>query len=296
MTTQFTGKPANAARCRFFQHFLPHYDLLQPLHVSIGRAAEFDEYDRQRSKRLVFEGDQTGMWVKVCGLKTVENSLEAVEAGVDAIGLNFFERSRRFVQPSVAALISQALVHTSGIQSGPDEPVKRLSVSNRRVDIVGLFVNASPRFVCETVDQAGLTAVQFHGDETVQEIADCHQRMPEVAIVRAMRVNSQTIDAVVREADELLTAIPNITCLLDAFVTGQYGGTGCTLDANTVKRFKAELPQARLIVAGGLTPENVSMAVNQLQPWGVDTASGVETEPGVKSPEKVRQFTVAAKL
>ncbi len=244
------------------------------------------------------------MWTKVCGLTSVDNSLQAVSAGVDAIGLNFYERSQRYVHPNLARDISLALaaespdaasrelarVDTGRQQSGG----QRLCDSDRCVDVVGLFVNASIDHMVQTVAHAGLTAVQFHGDETVKDVVMFHQQLPHIAIVRAFRIDAEHVQSDIRNAQQLAAEIPDVVCLLDTLVAGQYGGTGCRLDASSVLQFQQALPGSRIVIAGGLTPQNVRSAVEQFRPWGVDTASGVELEPGVKLPSAVAAFVNGA--
>ena len=244
------------------------------------------------------------MWTKVCGLTSVENSLQVVAAGVDAIGLNFYERSKRCVPPDMARDISSALAaespdapsrHLARVDTGrPHTGRQRLCDSDRCVDVVGLFVNASADYMAQLVSHAGLTAVQFHGDESVEDVVLFHQRLPHVAIVRAFRIDAEHVQRAILRAQQLAAEIPDVVCLLDTLVAGQYGGTGCRLDASSVLQFQQALPGSRIVIAGGLTPQNVRSAVEQFHPWGVDTASGVELEPGVKLPSAVAAFVNGA--
>jgi phosphoribosylanthranilate isomerase len=220
------------------------------------------------------------MWVKVCGITQVRDAQLAFSLGYNAIGLNFFSKSRRFVSVSVAAAIGDSL--------------RTESRAERSMDIVGVFVNSPVNEVAEIADDLGLTAVQFHGDEAVQDIVEFHRITPRVKIIRAMRVSASRIDECLAELDSLCGEVPLTACLLDAFVPGEFGGTGATIDLDVVSAyFTADRP--RLILAGGLTASNVAGIVESAEPWGIDTASGVESSPGIKSDEKCQLFIEAAR-
>ena len=199
--------------------------------------------------------------VKICGITSVEDARAAVEAGADAIGLMFFEKSPRFVTLETAAAINRAL---------PLHVVR-----------VGVFVNASESTVHEAVAACGLTILQFHGDETPEFCA----QFPLMKM-KAFRVK----DA---ESLEALPNYPTDAWLLDAYSPAALGGTG--------ERFNWDLAiEARkfgrpIFLAGGLTPENVAEAVRRVKPFGVDVSSGVESAPGKKDAAKVHAFVAAAK-
>ncbi|MEO1981183.1 MAG: phosphoribosylanthranilate isomerase, partial [Fuerstiella sp.] len=167
--------------------------------------------------------------------------------------------------------------------------------------------------VIDIVRCVQLTAVQFHGDETTVSMATVHEACPDVAIVRAFRLRAGGAVDVVQSIRELQqNGVPLAAVLVDAFVADEYGGTGHMVDADLFTEFKQQLncladatghsgmdipptPLPRVILAGGLTPETVAAAVDVAQPWGIDTASGVETSPGVKSSEKIRRFVNAVR-
>lgn len=214
------------------------------------------------------------MWTKICGFTQPANAVRACELGVSAIGLNFFAGSKRVVSTSTAQAIAQSVQSLAY----PITP-----------DLVGVFVDASPHFIADCVEQVGLTAVQFHGDESTSLISDFHRLKPGTAIIRAVRVSRERIDATLMSLDELVQAVPICACLLDAFVASAYGGTGVTVDQRLIDRY-LERDRPRLIVAGGLTPDNVAQVVAGTHPWGVDTASGVESSPGTKDPIKMASF------
>ena len=233
------------------------------------------------------------MWIKICGVTNVDDAQAIVDAGADAVGLNFFAKSKRFVSGDAARTICNAV--------------------KSNLDVVGVFVNSPAEEVVETVNRVQLAAVQFHGDETTASIAAVHESCPDVAIVRAFRLRAGGVGDLIQSIRELQqNAVPLAAVLVDAFVADEYGGTGHMIDADLFKEFRQQLgspadvseysgrsvpptPAPRVILAGGLTAETVAAAVDASQPWGIDTASGVETSPGVKSSEKIRRFVKAVR-
>lgn len=209
------------------------------------------------------------MWTKICGVTQVTDGVMIADAGADAIGLNFYAASKRCVKIPVAKQIRDAVAD--------------------RVQVVGVFVNASATEVAQTVAAVGLHTVQFHGDETADVLAEFHRLCPQVGIVRAFRIGSDgtaLMQAALQEIRAAHVALQAI--LVDALVAGEYGGTGHQVDPQCLQHRSAEWPP--LILAGGLTPTTVAAAVQAVQPWGVDTASGVELSPGVKCSRLVQQF------
>jgi phosphoribosylanthranilate isomerase len=195
--------------------------------------------------------------VKICGLTRLPDALAAVEAGADALGFMFFEGSKRFLQPADAAKIIHAL---------PPFVAK-----------VGVFVNASADTVRATVAECGLDTLQFHGEETPEF---CRQFAP-LKVIKAFRIQNA----------ESLKPLPDYAVdawLLDSHVPGQRGGTGEKFNWELAAQAK-ELGRP-VILAGGLTPENVADAVQQVWPFGVDVSSGVETGPGQKDVKLVGRF------
>jgi phosphoribosylanthranilate isomerase len=200
--------------------------------------------------------------VKICGVTSVADARLAVQGGADLIGLNFYPPSPRYVALATAHEIRAIL---------PPE-----------VWCVGVFVNAERTRIAALVEQLGLHAVQFHGDEAVADL-----RGWPCKTVKALRVPA---DGPLPDWQQF----PTDYLLLDTHKPGRYGGTG---EAFAWER-AAALPPAclsRLILAGGLTPESVAAAVCAVRPWAVDVASGVESAPGRKDPEKVRAFIANAK-
>ena len=208
--------------------------------------------------------------VKVCGLTTVQDALECAKAGADWIGLNFHPASPRFVDIAVAAEIVEALPS--------------------HVQAVGLFVDRSVDEVRRIAERVGLRKVQLHGREPVEHLAE----LQPLEVVRAFRLaDSSSIDRMISHLAEAgRLGYPPFAVLVDAYVSGVPGGTGHSIP----DRLLALLPSLpRLILAGGLTPENVAERVAAVQPWMVDVAGGVETAPGVKDSALVLRFSTNAR-
>jgi phosphoribosylanthranilate isomerase len=200
--------------------------------------------------------------VKICGVTNSEDALAAVDAGADALGFMFYESSPRNVPLKVAAEI---------IRHAPPFVSK-----------VGVFVNASEETVRRAIGECGIDTLQFHGEETPEF---CRTFLP-LKIYKAFRV--ENLDSL-----RALPAYRTDAWLLDSFVAGKAGGTGATFNwALAVESKKLGRP---IILAGGLTPENVADAVRQVAPYAVDVSSGVEAAPGKKDPVKLRSFIAAAK-
>lgn len=198
--------------------------------------------------------------VKACGFTLREDALAAADAGVDAVGLNFWPGSPRFVTEARGLEIADAV--------------------RGRVRIVGLFVEAPPSEVLRTRAAVGLDAVQWTGPS------------PE-RVLAALGPGAYAAVRLGGEADVALAlAAPGDEVLVDAFVPGAHGGTGVLADWGLAARVAAS---RRTWLAGGLKPENVAAAVRAVRPFGVDVASGVEASPGVKDSAKMRAFVAAAK-
>ncbi|MFO1022148.1 MAG: phosphoribosylanthranilate isomerase [Planctomycetales bacterium] len=216
-------------------------------------------------------GNQT-MWVKICGLRDLETAVETSRLGADAIGLNFYAPSPRAVSIDRAAEIVREL-------PGSTTPI-------------GLFVNHPLAEVREIARQTGIKTLQLHGDEPAEYLAE----LTEFNLIKAFRVRGGDL-ALVRETlqDYARVGIRLQACLLDAYQPGQYGGTGTTIPWKDLAGELNSLP-VPVILAGGLTPSNLRQAIETVQPWGVDTAGGVESAPGRKDLNLVREFIRAARL
>ena len=198
--------------------------------------------------------------VKICGITNLDDARHAAACGADALGFVFYPGSPRFVTPDTARRIIAEL-----------PPL---------VTTVGLFVNESPARIREMVEFCGLNTVQLHGDEKPDQC--CY---PPCRVIKAFRLRGDM-------QDSLFAAYKVSALLLDAFVPDQFGGTGHRCDW---EQAAAVALQHRVVLAGGLNPENVAEAVRQVHPYGVDVSSGVEEKPGQKDPEKVARFIRMAK-
>lgn len=207
------------------------------------------------------------MKIKICGVTTIEDALMCAEAGADLIGLNFYPKSPRHLSRESASAIATAL------RALPNPPT-----------LVGVFVNETAETMNAVLDECNLDLAQLSGDEPEDVLAAMGARG-----FRVLRDSQlwQTPEA------ERRGPITNYQLLLlDAHAPGQYGGTGQTADWEKAADIAK---QCRLLLAGGLTPENVAAAVSKVKPWGVDVASGVESKPGVKDRTKVIAFIERAK-
>lgn len=196
--------------------------------------------------------------VKICGITNVEDALLASELGADAIGLNFYDKSPRCISPFTASKVIQKL-----------PPF---------VASVGIFVNWQVAPVTTLAKALGLITAQLHGDEPPKLVSEIGKKVP---VIKALHVGKGI-------AGPPFAKYRGVTAfLLDAPHSGQYGGTGHTADwslASTAAK------SHRILLAGGLTPENVAEAVLTVRPYAVDVTSGVESKPGKKDPAKLRAF------
>jgi phosphoribosylanthranilate isomerase len=212
------------------------------------------------------------IWIKICGTTNREDALTAVEAGANALGFVFYEKSPRKIDPETAR-----------------EVVEQLP---REIEKVGVFVNQPVEKILNIVMQAGLTAVQLHGVDS---------RRPE--FMRSLKDGRELKIFLVLQPDEIsrfeaegyengdIGAV-----FVDSGTSQLPGGTGKTFDWRAATAgVEAIKRNSNLVVAGGLDPSNVAEAIRILKPWGVDVASGVEAKPGKKDPDKVRAFIEAVR-
>jgi len=196
--------------------------------------------------------------VKICGITNAADALAAIEAGANLLGFNFYQKSPRYIAEVEAAKIR------------PQLP--------KKVEAVGIFVNASAADVTALGKLLKLNAAQLHGDETPETVAEVSRN---VRVWKAFRVDP---DFHLKTLDEYPEAF---AFLFDAAHTGQYGGTGHTTDWDVARRAAMD---HRIILAGGLNIENVAAAVRIVRPYAVDVASGVESKPGKKDHDRIREF------
>jgi phosphoribosylanthranilate isomerase len=202
------------------------------------------------------------MYVKVCGITHLDDALSAVSAGVDALGFNFVPSSRRRVELELARSIIERV--------------------RGRIISVAVVADLPTREALELLSALGADRLQLHGEESQEYLLELGQRA-----FKALRVGA---------AEDVARALsfPGHPLLVDAKLEGQLGGTGRSIDWPLVVPLARQRP---LILAGGLTPENVEGAVQLVQPWGVDTASGVDSgaDPRRKDPDKLQRFVAAAR-
>lgn len=193
-------------------------------------------------------------------------------AGADAVGLNFYPESPRFIDSEAAEKIVAVL---------PD-----------RIAKVGIFVNASADEVLKTSDRLKLDWIQLHGDEPPETLVELGSR----SVVRAFRFGQDGYAEIAQylEACQRAARLPEAV-LVDARREGEFGGTGETVEWSAVDAGRTAFGNLPLVLAGGLTPFNVSEAIAAAKPIAVDTASGVESKPGNKDPMLVRAFVNAAR-
>jgi phosphoribosylanthranilate isomerase len=200
--------------------------------------------------------------VKICGITNLDDALGAVEAGADALGFNFYRRSPRYITPQDARRI-----------------IGRLPES---VLAVGVFVNeAEPETVARMASDANLKAVQLHGDESPAYA----RALKNFLVIKALRVSEDFVP-------ERVTEYETEAILLDSFDRRERGGTGRTFDWEVARRVRELVP--KLYLAGGLSVENVAEAVERVEPYAVDACSRLESAPGRKDLERVREFISAA--
>jgi phosphoribosylanthranilate isomerase len=200
--------------------------------------------------------------IKICGIKTLKDALAAIDSGADYLGFNFYPKTVRFIEKSACAEITSVLRR-----------------EHPQVKLVGVFVNSSIEEVKDILQTCHLDLAQLHGDETPETFA---QLTPHA--FRAFRGIPESNAGYERSEAPAM--------LIDAAVKGIYGGSGVTADWEAAAKLAKKYP---LLLAGGLTPENVADAVRQVQPWGVDVASGVESAPGEKDAGKMSAFVKAVK-
>jgi phosphoribosylanthranilate isomerase len=202
-------------------------------------------------------GGVDGLFVKICGVTTEADALLAVGMGASAVGFTFAPSPRQMAPAAVADIVKRL----------PHETVT-----------VGVFRDEAPQRVIDIANQIGLRAVQLHGVESIEDTQWISSRVGWT--IKAFPAGHRNIDRFARYGADLL------------LIDGANPGSGELFDWRLAE---GVIDPRRLIVSGGLRPENVGAAIAHLQPWGVDVASGVEASPGVKDPGKLREFIGAAR-
>jgi len=200
--------------------------------------------------------------IKICGIKTVDDALAAMDAGADILGFNFYPKSPRY------------------IDMGQCRDIMYVMRRYGHIKYIGVFVNSSAEEVHAIMDTCGLSFAQLHGDESPEFVEALQDKS-----FKAFRGIPDDVSGFVREDAPAF--------LIDASVKGLYGGSGMTADWDGAAGLAKKYP---LLLAGGLTPENVADAIGRVKPWGVDVASGVESAPGKKDAGKMVQFVKAVRV
>jgi phosphoribosylanthranilate isomerase len=215
------------------------------------------------------------MWVKICGNTNLEDSQLAIESGAHALGFIFAESKRQVTPAQVASITAHLPEH---------------------IERVGVFYSHDAGEISEIVREAGLSAVQLHGGfdpplvQQLQEMLDSRIRL--IQTVHWVADGTENSTAIVgAQLKQIRDAGRLDRVLIDSRVGQAGGGTGVSYDWKAAHGVLAESAgNLKIIVAGGLRPENVTEAIRELNPWGVDVSSGVEASPGRKDPEKLRAF------
>jgi phosphoribosylanthranilate isomerase len=207
-------------------------------------------------------------WIKICGTTCLEDALSSIAAGADALGFIFAPSKRRV---------------------SPEQAQRIISELPRKVERIGVFMDAGARMIVDVVSQVDLTGIQMHGE--TDSPSEIYSYLPEER--RDVLRKIKTI--LVQEEFELrFDAHAAGSGVVDAWLFDSGAGSGKTFDWNSARKQLGER-QGRFIVAGGLTPENIGDAIRTFRPWGVDVVSGVEHEPGRKDPEKLKAFVDAVR-
>lgn len=208
------------------------------------------------------------IWIKICATTSVEDGMAAIDAGADAVGFVFAPSKRRVTAEQARGIIA-------GLPAG--------------IERVGVFQDETAANIRHTVSHAGLTAVQLHGNETpalVAELSARGPREPRIGVIKTIVVK--------RDFNDRFKTLCINHAGIDSMLLDSGAGSGRAFDWQAVRPMLTG-SGLRLIVAGGLNPENVGEAIATFSPWGVDVVTGVEREPGRKDPEKIKAFVAAVR-
>jgi len=195
------------------------------------------------------------IYIKICGITEVDDAVKIAELGINALGFIFYPKSKRYILPDKAKEIIDCL-----------PPF---------ISTVGVFVNEKKESVIDVLNRCPIDILQFHGDETPEYCSQFNKRF-----IKAFRVNEDF-------SFDVFLKFPASAFLLDSLVAGEYGGTGVVFDWDVAVRAKK---YGKIILSGGLNPENLSSAVAKVSPYGIDISSGVEIKPGKKDISKVKEI------
>ncbi|MCM8804259.1 MAG: phosphoribosylanthranilate isomerase [Candidatus Omnitrophica bacterium] len=201
--------------------------------------------------------------IKICGFKRKKDIVDAINLGIRWIGLNFYEKSPRFIEEKEAKILIENLP--------PD--VKK----------IGVFVNPEEKKLFEIIKKIKLDGIQLHGNEPPSLLENFKKVFPEKILIKAIRV---------RKSEEVIKKIKHYKIsdyfLLDRYEEDNFGGTGKMIDEKEI--IKEKLPWHKIFVAGGISSENVKEVIKKYRPFGIDVASGVEIAPGIKDIEKIKRL------
>ena len=211
--------------------------------------------------------------IKICGITNLADARAAIAAGADMLGFNFYRPSPRFITPQDARTMIESL--RPQIRALP-----------RTITMVGVFVNEPAESIVRIAAEAGVAAIQLHGDESVEFCRELKALLPDRFLIKALRAGGEGVIELAAEYN--VDAI-----MLDAFDAELRGGTGRTVDWHLARHTRDAVP--RLFLAGGLSPENVSAAIDAVQPYAVDACSALESSPGHKDAERMDAFVRAVR-
>ena len=203
--------------------------------------------------------------MKICGIRSLDDAVQCINLGADALGINFWNKSKRYV--------TRDIVETWVDKLDP------------KVERIGVFVNESYENIISLIDDGIIHAAQLHGNE---DNSFCEKFLDKYKVIRAVGIKDD-------ESVDNATRIVVKTVLLDTFCGNDFGGSGHTFEWNYAKKFKSKNPERPLILAGGLNISNITTAINEVAPSAVDVASGVENESGFKDPLLVEKFINSVK-
>jgi phosphoribosylanthranilate isomerase len=206
--------------------------------------------------------------VKICGITNIDDARAAIDAGADMVGVNFYRPSPRYITPEMAR-----------------ELVNDLKQDGRSIEVIGVFVNETIESVIDTAMLTGIDAVQIHGDESPSYCEELNTR-DGLRVIKALQVSQEFSPNDVQQ-------YPVEAILLDAFHRRLRGGTGQTVDFELAQKTRRLV--ARLFLSGGLSPENVAGAIQEVEPYAVDACSLLESAPGKKDAARVRAFVAAVR-
>jgi phosphoribosylanthranilate isomerase len=201
--------------------------------------------------------------IKICGFKRKKDIIDSISLGIKWIGLNFYEKSPRFIIEKEAKILIEDL---------PDDIKK-----------IGVFVNPDEKKMFEIVKKLKINGIQLHGNEPPALLEKFKKEFPEKILIKAIHV---------KDKEDILKKIKKYKMadffLLDRYEENLYGGTGKRIDDREIENI--DLPGNKIFIAGGIKPENVKDIIRKFKPFGIDVASGVEIAPGIKDIEKIKKL------